>query len=282
MRCLSPWATTSSSQSITASNWSSFQISQPRLPSSGFCSTKRRPVSLRLFSMLPRQRPRRIFADAACYSHTDAVEGTIGAGSQRLSQHRIQMVSQKRDAQLSGHDVKGVLGKAVLLSQGREGGIALLLLASGDGASRLPRRIGAHLSQAAVSFREHRVIELPPDFQVGTQTFRLPCVDDQGQFEEQRGRFLFEMLALLVVLCAHLPLTCVRTFFPIIAGSPLSVKWLIVASNVIPSPAPHKERRFIQRINHGGFRARLAVTLGGSIIPCELRRRHQMQPDHLS
>ncbi len=28
----------------------------------------------------------------------------------------------------------------------------------------------------------------------------------------------------------------------------------------LPSPPPHKERRFIPRINHGGFRARFAVS----------------------
>jgi hypothetical protein len=38
-----------------------------------------------------------------------------------------------------------------------------------------------------------------PDFQVRTQALGLACLNLQGQFEQERGRLLFE------VLCAHLP-----------------------------------------------------------------------------
>jgi hypothetical protein len=72
-------------------------------------------------------------AHPAGLARTDAVEGVIGTAGQRLGQHGIQVLGQPRDAQLPRQLVKGVLGKAVALPQGRKGGVSLLLLGAGDG-----------------------------------------------------------------------------------------------------------------------------------------------------
>src|SRR5262249_21017714 len=119
-------------------------------------------------------------ARAASFSYADAIEGTIGTAGQRLSQHRLQMVSQKRDAQLACQLVKGILGKAVLLPQGRKGGFPLLLLGAGESTGLLPRRICAHAAQALLPCGEHGIVELSPCFQVCPQAFGLSLMHDQG------------------------------------------------------------------------------------------------------
>jgi hypothetical protein len=80
------------------------------------------------------------------------------------------------------------------LPQRREGGLPLLLVGTRDGASSLPGRIAPHATQAFLSFGEQRIVELSAGFQVGTQAFGLPFVDDQRQLE-QKGRGLLALLA---------------------------------------------------------------------------------------
>src|SRR5258708_4471843 len=70
------------------------------------------------------------------FAHTHAVEGAVGAGGKRLGEHRIQVVGEPRDPQLLREVVKGIFGKAVLLSQGRKGGFPLLRVSPGYGAGR--------------------------------------------------------------------------------------------------------------------------------------------------
>src|SRR5260221_9204705 len=55
-----------------------------------------------------------------CLSYAHAVERLIGAGRQRLSQHRIQMLSQKRDARSFRIGMQASFGEPILLPQGRE------------------------------------------------------------------------------------------------------------------------------------------------------------------
>ncbi len=87
----------------------------------------------------------------------------------------------------------------MLLSQSRESCPSLLLLCTRNGTRLLPRRICAHTAQTLLSFGEHSVVEVSPDFQVAAQALGLACLNLQGQFEQERGRLLFG------VLCAHLP-----------------------------------------------------------------------------
>ncbi len=129
-------------------------------------------------------------AHAAGFAYADAVEGAVGAGGERLCQHGIEVLGQPRDPQFPCQFVKGVLGKAVALPQGREGRPPFLRVGLGDGAGHLPAWVGSHLAQATLSRREHGVVELPPGFQVRAQACGLPCLDDQGQFEEKRRRLL--------------------------------------------------------------------------------------------
>ena len=56
-------------------------------------------------------------ADAARFSHTDAVEGLIGTRGQGLGQHRIQMVGNPGDARRFGIPVQGVFREAIPLPQ---------------------------------------------------------------------------------------------------------------------------------------------------------------------
>ena len=105
-------------------------------------------------------------ADAACFSHTDAVEGLIGARGQGLGQHRIQMVGNPADARRFGILVQGVFREAIALSQG-----------------------GSHLAQTALSFGKHGIVEGSPSLQMPPDAFGLPLIHDQGQFQQHRGRF---------------------------------------------------------------------------------------------
>ena len=115
------------------------------------------------------------------------------------------MVGQPGDAQLFGEALKGIVGKAVLLAQGREGGPPLQRSRAWKRLRRSPGRVGFHPAQAPLSFREHRIVELPTCFQVGAQAPGLACLDLEGQFEQKCGRVLFGVLALLGLLCAHQP-----------------------------------------------------------------------------
>jgi hypothetical protein len=75
-------------------------------------------------------------AHASGFAHADPVERAVGAGGQCLGQHGIQVLCQPRDPQLFRQLVKGVLGKAEALSQGREGCPALQCECPGNGAGR--------------------------------------------------------------------------------------------------------------------------------------------------
>src|SRR5260370_2261770 len=76
--------------------------------------------------------PAALEAHAAGLAHTHAIERLVGAGGERLGQHRIQVLGPPSDPPLACELVKGVLGKAVLLPQGREGSPSLLRVCPGD------------------------------------------------------------------------------------------------------------------------------------------------------
>src|SRR6266852_9966859 len=99
--------------------------------------------------------------------------------------------------------MQAILGEAVPLAQPDESRVAFLLLGTWDGAGLLPGGIGSHLPQASLSFRKHRVVELPPCLRVSSQTCRLSLVDGKGEFQ-QEGRRLFALLLLLVFLACLL------------------------------------------------------------------------------
>jgi hypothetical protein len=69
--------------------------------------------------------------------------------------------------------VQRVLREPTLPPQRRKGTLSFLLLAAGDGACRLPGRIGPHAAQAPLSFGKDGVIELARGFQMGTEALRL-------------------------------------------------------------------------------------------------------------
>ena len=86
-------------------------------------------------------------AYAAGFAHTHPVERAVGAGGERLGQHRVQVLGQPRDTQLFRQLVKGVLGEAVALPQGRKGRFAFLCVFLGmaratcqAGSARIWRR----------------------------------------------------------------------------------------------------------------------------------------------
>jgi hypothetical protein len=81
-------------------------------------------------------------AHAAGLAHAHPVEGTVGTTGQRLGQHGIQVLGQPGDPQHFRQLMKGVLGKTVLLPQGRKGCAPILLLSAGDGAD-LPAWAGS-------------------------------------------------------------------------------------------------------------------------------------------
>jgi hypothetical protein len=115
------------------------------------------------------------------------------------------VLGQPRDAQLSCELVKGVLGKAEALAQGRKGSLSLLLAYPGDGTGFLPGGIGSHAAQALLSFRKDGVVALPTHFQMPMQACGLPCVHNQRQFQQKRGGFLAARFLLVGMLCAHGP-----------------------------------------------------------------------------
>ena len=138
-------------------------------------------------------------------AHADAVQRPVGAGGQCLGQHGIQVLGQPRDPQFSCQLVKSIFREAIALPQRREGCPALLSMCPRDGAGRLPVWISSHLAQAALSRREHSVVELPPDFQVRAHTCCLPCLDEEGQFEQKRRCLLVRGLVLPTCFGAHMP-----------------------------------------------------------------------------
>ena len=101
------------------------------------------------------------------------------------------------------------------LTQGREGGPALLGMCAEDGAGHLPVWVGSQPAQAALSRGEHGVVALPSGFQVRPLACSLSCLDDQGQFEQKCWRLLVRGLSLPTCFGAHQPLTllCVERLF---------------------------------------------------------------------
>ena len=99
--------------------------------------------------------------------------------------------------------MEGIFREAVLLAQRRKGGLPFLLVCPGDGAGRLPGRIGSHVAQTALSFGQHGIVEGAPRFQMAPDAFGLASVNLEGQFEQKRWRFLCGWLALSRLLCAH-------------------------------------------------------------------------------
>ena len=142
-------------------------------------------------------------AYAAGFAHTHPVERAVGAGGERLGQHRVQVLGQPRDTQLFRQLVKGVLGEAVALPQGRKGRFAFLCVCLGDGSGHLPGGIGSHLAQAALPCREHGVVELPSGFQVRTLAGRLTCLDEERQLEQKRRCLRLRGHALPTCFGAH-------------------------------------------------------------------------------
>jgi hypothetical protein len=144
-------------------------------------------------------------ADAACFSHADAVEGAIGSAGQGLGQHRIEMVSNPADTCRFGILVQSVFREAIALPQGGKGYTALLFLRLGNGTCRLPGGIGSHASQPFLPFGKHSIVEGSARLQVPAQAFGLPVIHDLGQFQQERGRcapwLCFRLLVLL--LLAH-------------------------------------------------------------------------------
>src|ERR1700737_3552393 len=93
--------------------------------------------------------------------------------------------------------MQAVLGKAVVLTQSKESGMAFLLPGARDGAGSLPGWIRAHCSQTSLPFGEHSVVELSACFQMGAQACGLALVALQRQFQ-QKGRCAFPRLLALV------------------------------------------------------------------------------------
>ena len=127
-------------------------------------------------------------ADAARFSHTDAVESVIGTRGQGLGQHRIHMLGNPAGARRLGIRVQGVFREAIPLPQGGKGRSALLLLCPRHGTSRLPGGISSHPSQAFLPFGKHGIVEGSPCLQMSPDAFGLPLMHDQGQFQQHRGR----------------------------------------------------------------------------------------------
>src|SRR6266567_4265602 len=183
--------------------------------------------------------PSALEAHATGLAHTDAIEGLVGAASQRLSQHRIQVFGNPGHPHLLGIHVEGIFREAVLLTQRRKGGLPFLLVCAGDGTSRLPGRISSHVAQTALSFGQHGIVEGAPRFQMAADAFGLASVNLEGQFEQKRWRFLCGWLALSRVLCAHepRPFSCARTSLPSIPSWTASVKELSALHS------PHQTRK---------------------------------------
>ena len=140
--------------------------------------------------------------------HAHAIERLVSTRSQRLSQHRIQMVSQKRDARFFRIRMQAGFREPILLPQGRESRPSFLFLCTRNGARCLPRWVSAHLAQPPLPFGEDRIVEEPPHFQMRPQSGSLPCLHLQGQFEQKRRRLLCGGRALPGLLLLTMGLTC--------------------------------------------------------------------------
>jgi hypothetical protein len=106
-------------------------------------------------------------------SHTDPIEGAIGARGERLCQDRIEMVSNPAAIRFFGRGLERIVGEATLLAQASEGSAAFLFLGAGDGSGLLPGRVSPHLAQASEALGQHGIVELAARFQVRTQAFGL-------------------------------------------------------------------------------------------------------------
>ena len=145
-------------------------------------------------------------AHAFCLSQADPVEGTIGATDQRLSEYRIQMLSEPTDPESFADFMQRVLRKAVPHSQMRESDRPFLFPCARKSTGSLPGRIGPHRSQSFQALGEHRVVELPPGFQMAAQAGGLTCAHQQGQFEQEGRRVFFRLLLSIfwvLVFLAH-------------------------------------------------------------------------------
>src|SRR6266852_9551495 len=84
--------------------------------------------------------------------------------------------------------MQGIFAKPILLAQGREGGLAFLLVGAWDGSCSLAGWIRPHAAQTLLTFGKDRIVELPRCFQVCPEAFGLPCFHDKGQLEQKGGR----------------------------------------------------------------------------------------------
>jgi hypothetical protein len=160
--------------------------------------------------------------------------------------------------------VQGVFRKSVLRSQCLKGTLPFQLLGTRNSAGSLPGRIGAHAAQPLLPFGQDRVIELARGFQMGTETLRLAGRDLEREFQEKGWR-PFARLRLLLYAGLPFPGHWLEASFSNLF-EPLNLCSMILhvlaavkhLTRTIrwPFPCPKKERRFIPRMNHGGFPAR--------------------------
>ena len=141
-------------------------------------------------------------ADPASLAQAHPFQGAIGPCRQGLRQHGIHVVGDPGPVQALGRVVQRVLREPVLRSQRRKGALSVYLLAAGNGAGRLPGRIGAHVPEPPLPLREDGIVELACGFQMCAQALRLAGGHLERQFQE-KGRRRFARVGLL--LCARLP-----------------------------------------------------------------------------
>src|SRR5215831_12682273 len=113
---------------MMAGNRSSCQSRYPAFPASGCSSTKRRPVSARLFSTLERPRPRLLKRTRRAWPRHTLLQGTIGAGGKPLGQHGIDVVGDPGTVQGFGRVVQGIVREPVVLAQRSKGALPFQLL----------------------------------------------------------------------------------------------------------------------------------------------------------
>jgi hypothetical protein len=91
----------------------------------------------------------------------------------------------------------------MLRSQRCKGAQSVQFLAAGNGASRLPGRIGPHAPEPPLPLRQDRVIHLACGFQMRAEALRLTGGHLEREFQK-KGRRRFALVWLL--LCAGFPL----------------------------------------------------------------------------
>src|SRR2546421_11352320 len=109
----------------------------------------------------------------------------IRAAGQGLSQHGIQVLGNPARAQGAGRFMQGVFSEAILFTQATERRSALWLVSAGDGTGYLPGGIGSHLAHTVLSLGQHGIVESSSRFQVGAQSFWLPCAGLQRQVPQK-------------------------------------------------------------------------------------------------